>query len=155
MEFLGTWLVTSIATFAAIALVPGLSAVGGSYMGPIMCALALALSTPSSSRSSSCSRCPSPSSRWERHRELARALVGRASARSTCWRPRRLADLVEARGPARLERVKHLVDHPLALVERDARGPTGNGLVEHHAVGLQLSASSTPVRSTCQVVGSC
>ena len=43
MEFLGTWLVTSIATFAAIALVPGISAVGGSYMGPIMCALALAL----------------------------------------------------------------------------------------------------------------
>lgn len=43
MEFLGTWLVTSIATFAAIALVPGISAVGGSYLGPIMCALSLAL----------------------------------------------------------------------------------------------------------------
>lgn len=43
MEFLGTWLVTSIATCAAIALVPGISAVGGSYLGPIMCALALAL----------------------------------------------------------------------------------------------------------------
>ena len=43
MEFLGTWLVTSIATAAAIALVPGIHAVGGSYMGPIMCALALAL----------------------------------------------------------------------------------------------------------------
>ena len=43
MEFLGTWLATAIATAAAIALVPGISAVGGSYMGPIMCALALAL----------------------------------------------------------------------------------------------------------------
>lgn len=43
MEFLGTWLVTSIATAAAIALVPGIRAVGGSYLGPIMCALALAL----------------------------------------------------------------------------------------------------------------
>lgn len=43
MEFLGTWLVTTIATAAAIALVPGITAVGGSYMGPIMCALALAL----------------------------------------------------------------------------------------------------------------
>lgn len=43
MEFLITWLVTSIATAAAIAIVPGISAVGGSYMGPIMCALALAL----------------------------------------------------------------------------------------------------------------
>ncbi|MDI9591100.1 MAG: phage holin family protein [Acidobacteriota bacterium] len=43
MEFLGTWLVTSIATAAAIALVPGINAVGGSYLGPIMCALSLAL----------------------------------------------------------------------------------------------------------------
>ena len=43
MEFLGTWLVTSIATAVAIALVPGIRAVGGSYLGPIMCALALAL----------------------------------------------------------------------------------------------------------------
>lgn len=43
MEFLGTWLVTSIATAAAIALVPGIRAVGGSYLGPIMCALTLAL----------------------------------------------------------------------------------------------------------------
>ena len=43
MEFLGTWLVTSIATAAAIALVPGIRAVGGSYLGPMMCALALAL----------------------------------------------------------------------------------------------------------------
>ena len=43
MEFLITWLVTSIATAAAIALVPGIAAVGGSYMGPIMCALVLAL----------------------------------------------------------------------------------------------------------------
>lgn len=43
MEFLGTWLVTSIATACAIAMVPGITAVGGSYLGPIMCALALAL----------------------------------------------------------------------------------------------------------------
>lgn len=43
MGFFATWLVTSIATAAAIALVPGISAVGGSYMGPIMCALVLAL----------------------------------------------------------------------------------------------------------------
>ncbi len=43
MEFMGTWLATTIATAVAIALVPGISAVGGSYMGPIMCALALAL----------------------------------------------------------------------------------------------------------------
>ena len=43
MEFLGTWLVSSIACAAAIALVPGIRAVGGSYLGPIFCALALAL----------------------------------------------------------------------------------------------------------------
>lgn len=43
MEFLGTWLVTAIATAAAIALVPGINAVGGSFLGPVMCALALAL----------------------------------------------------------------------------------------------------------------
>lgn len=43
MGFFGTWLVTSIATAAAIALVPGIETVGGSYMGPIMCALMLAL----------------------------------------------------------------------------------------------------------------
>lgn len=43
MEFLITWFVTSIATAVAIALVPGIEAVGGSLLGPIMCALALAL----------------------------------------------------------------------------------------------------------------
>lgn len=43
MEFLTSWLVGAIACAAAIALVPGISAVGGSYLGPLMCALALAL----------------------------------------------------------------------------------------------------------------
>ena len=43
MSFLGTWFVTAIATMAAIALVPGIEAVGGSWMGPAMCALMLAL----------------------------------------------------------------------------------------------------------------
>ena len=43
MEFLTTWLVTAIATAVAIALVPGIHAVGGSALGPIMFALALAL----------------------------------------------------------------------------------------------------------------
>jgi putative membrane protein len=42
MQFLGTWLVTALATMAAIGVVPGITAVGGSYGGPIMCALALA-----------------------------------------------------------------------------------------------------------------
>ena len=43
MGFLGTWLVGTIACAAAIAVVPGIHAVGGSYAGPIMCAFALAL----------------------------------------------------------------------------------------------------------------
>ena len=43
MEFLGSWFVTTIATMAAIAVVPGIEATGGSWMGPIMCALALSL----------------------------------------------------------------------------------------------------------------
>ena len=43
MEFLTSWLVGAIACAAAIALVPGISAVGGSYLGPLMCALALSL----------------------------------------------------------------------------------------------------------------
>ena len=43
MQFIISWIVTSIATAAAIALVPGIEAVGGSMTGPIMCALALAL----------------------------------------------------------------------------------------------------------------
>ena len=42
MKFLGSWLVTTIATVVAIALVPGINAVGGSYLGPLMCALTLA-----------------------------------------------------------------------------------------------------------------
>lgn len=43
MGFVGTWISTAIATFVAIALVPGISAVGGSYLGPIMCALVLSM----------------------------------------------------------------------------------------------------------------
>lgn len=43
MHFLLIWLSTSIATLAATAIVPGIEAIGGDYMGPIMCALVLAL----------------------------------------------------------------------------------------------------------------
>jgi putative membrane protein len=43
MDFLGTWLITTLATMAAIYLVPGIETVGGTYLGPIMTALALAL----------------------------------------------------------------------------------------------------------------
>jgi putative membrane protein len=43
MEFIVTWIVTSLATMVAIAFVPGITAVGGSYAGPIMLALSLAL----------------------------------------------------------------------------------------------------------------
>ena len=43
MEFLVSWLSTAIAIALAIALVPGIRAVGGSYLGPAVCALALAL----------------------------------------------------------------------------------------------------------------
>lgn len=43
MQFIGTWIVTTLACAVAIAIVPGIQAVGGSYAGPIMCALALAL----------------------------------------------------------------------------------------------------------------
>jgi putative membrane protein len=43
MAFIGSWFATSIATMAAIALVPGITPVGGTYFGPVMCALALAL----------------------------------------------------------------------------------------------------------------
>lgn len=43
MEFFVTWIVTSLATMVAIAIVPGITAVGGSYAGPIMLALSLAL----------------------------------------------------------------------------------------------------------------
>ena len=42
MKFLGTWLVTTLATMIAISIVPGIEAVGGSYAGPIFCALVLA-----------------------------------------------------------------------------------------------------------------
>ena len=43
MGFLGKWFVTAIACAAAIWIVPGIEAVGGSWAGPIMCALTLAL----------------------------------------------------------------------------------------------------------------
>ena len=43
MSFFVTWFITTLATMAAIYIVPGIVAVGGSYMGPIMCSLALAL----------------------------------------------------------------------------------------------------------------
>ena len=43
MGFVGRWFVTAIACAAAIWIVPGIEAVGGSWAGPIMCALSLAL----------------------------------------------------------------------------------------------------------------
>ncbi len=43
MKFLGNWLVTTLATMIAISLVSGIEPVGGSYAGPIFCALTLAL----------------------------------------------------------------------------------------------------------------
>jgi putative membrane protein len=43
MEFLLNWIATTLATMAAIYLVPGINAVGGNYLGPIMAALSLAL----------------------------------------------------------------------------------------------------------------
>lgn len=43
MSFVITWLSTAIAIALAIAVVPGIRAVGGSYVGPAVCALALAL----------------------------------------------------------------------------------------------------------------
>lgn len=43
MEFFGSWIVTTLACMVAITVVPGIEAVGGSYAGPIFCALALAL----------------------------------------------------------------------------------------------------------------
>lgn len=42
MGFMGSWFVTSVACAAAIWLVPGIQSVGGSWAGPIFCALALA-----------------------------------------------------------------------------------------------------------------
>ena len=43
MGFLGKWFVTAIACAVAIWLVPGIAPVGGTWMGPIVCALVLAL----------------------------------------------------------------------------------------------------------------
>ncbi len=43
MGFLGRWLVTTVACAAAIWIVPGIEAVGGSWEGPVACALVLAL----------------------------------------------------------------------------------------------------------------
>ena len=43
MGFLGKWLVTAVACAVAIWIVPGIEAVGGTWAGPIMCALTLAL----------------------------------------------------------------------------------------------------------------
>lgn len=43
MGFIATWLATAIAIAITIAIVPGIRAVGGSYLGPATCALALAL----------------------------------------------------------------------------------------------------------------
>ena len=43
MGFLGKWFVTAIACAVAIWLVPGIVPVGGTWVGPIVCALVLAL----------------------------------------------------------------------------------------------------------------
>jgi putative membrane protein len=43
MGFIGSWLATFIATLAAINLVPGIVTVGGTWFGPIMVSLVLAL----------------------------------------------------------------------------------------------------------------
>ena len=43
MEFLGTWLVGAIATAIVVYLVPGIEAVGGNVMGPVVCALVLSI----------------------------------------------------------------------------------------------------------------
>ena len=43
MRFIASWIACAVATMVAVALVPGIEAVGGTYAGPIMCALALAL----------------------------------------------------------------------------------------------------------------
>lgn len=42
MHFMGSWFVTSVACAAAIWLVPGIHSIGGTWAGPIFCALALA-----------------------------------------------------------------------------------------------------------------
>lgn len=43
MGFLGKWVVTTVACAAAIALVPGIVPVGGTWVGAVFCALVLAL----------------------------------------------------------------------------------------------------------------
>ncbi len=43
MRFIARWIACAVATMVAVALVPGIEAVGGTYAGPIMFALALAL----------------------------------------------------------------------------------------------------------------
>lgn len=43
MGFVGSWLVTTIACAAAVWLVPGITAVGGSWAGPAFLALVLAI----------------------------------------------------------------------------------------------------------------
>lgn len=43
VSFILKWLITAIATIAAINLVPGIVAVGGPWIGPIACSLMLAL----------------------------------------------------------------------------------------------------------------
>ena len=43
MRFIFKWLITAIATIAAINLVPGIYAVGGPWVGPLACSLMLAL----------------------------------------------------------------------------------------------------------------
>lgn len=43
MGFFGKWLITTVAVFAATAIVPGITTVGGAYAGPILTALALAI----------------------------------------------------------------------------------------------------------------
>jgi len=43
MGFIGRWLVLTLSTMVAVWMVPGIQTVGGPYLGPIMCALMLAL----------------------------------------------------------------------------------------------------------------
>ena len=43
MRFIAKWLVTAVACAVAVWLVPGIAPVGGSWAGPILCALVLAL----------------------------------------------------------------------------------------------------------------
>ena len=43
MGFIAKWLVTTVACAVAVWLVPGIDPVGGSWVGPLFCALVLAL----------------------------------------------------------------------------------------------------------------